>query len=145
MSSFKDLLDEKSLNGLWSIKESEDEKVAKLRAEELKNLEEIHKKHHIFNTYEEALDWLISNDGECIEWHTKTLSYDKTKDMLISNEQEFDIDGIIPYNVTRYYRRDELLCEIKSSVDYLKKKYCDFEYEKDFLDEYGKLKYVYKH
>lgn len=98
-----------------------------------------HRESHIFDSYEDALDWLVKNPDRSIEWHIKTLRYLPEENLFLSHEQEYSFDGVIPYNVTRKYTREELLDQIYSII---KKRGWDLE--KDFKDEYGKLDYVYK-
>lgn len=94
---------------------------------------------HIFDSYEDALNWLVKNPDRIIEWHAKTLSYLPKENLFLSYEQEYSSDGIVSYDIKRKYNRDELLNQIYNII-----KERGYDLEKDFKDEYGKLDYVYK-
>ena len=98
-----------------------------------------HRASHIFNSYEDALDWLVKNPARSIEWHIKTLRYLPEENLFLSYEQEYSSDGIVSYDIKRKYTREELLNQI---YNYIKERGLDLD--KDFKDEYGKLDYVYK-
>lgn len=96
-----------------------------------------HKAKHIFDSYEDALDWLTKHPGSVISWHIKTLSWLPDENLFLSYEQEYSMDGVIPYNVRRKYTREQLLDQIYS---FLKEKGETVEVLKD---KYGKLEYVH--
>ena len=98
-----------------------------------------HRASHIFDSYEDALDWLVKNPDRYIEWHVKTLRYLPDENLFLSYEQEYSFDGVIPYDVRRKYTREELLNQIYNTI-----KERGWDLEKDFKDEYGKLDYVCK-
>jgi hypothetical protein len=98
-----------------------------------------HRASHIFDSYEDALDWLVKNPDRTIEWHAKTLSYITEENLFLSYEQEYSSDGIVSYDIKRKYTREELLNQIYNHI-----KERGYDLEKDFKDEYGKLDYVYK-
>ena len=104
--------------------------------------ERIHRKKHIFETYEEALDWLVEHPLSTIEWHTKTLHWDDNVKKFISREQDYSYDGVIPYDVVRQYTREQLLEGIEEHKKWMKSKYDDFDAD-NYKDKFGKLDYVY--
>ena len=71
--------------------------------------------------------------------------YEADKNRFKSYEQEFDLDGVIPYDVVRYYTKEELLKGIDEHIEYCNKKYPDKAYLEWWLDEDGYLNYVYAH
>ena len=97
---------------------------------------------HIFSSYEEALDWGIKNPDKGILWHCKLLFWEEDKQKFKSYEQEFDRDGIIPFDVVRYYTKEELLEWIQEHIEQYNQKHPEKKNEKWWLDEYGKLSYV---
>ena len=99
-----------------------------------------HRETHIFDSYEQALDYLVQHPGELISWHAKTLQYLPDENLFLSYEQEYSFDGVIPYDVRRKYTREELLNQIYDTI-----KERGWDLEKDFKDEYGKLDYVNIH
>lgn len=123
-------------NDLQKEKEKEEE-------ERRKHLEEVHRKKHIFDSYEHALDWAIKTQNG-LSWHDKTLFWESDKNKFKSYEQEFDLDGIIPYDVIKYYTKEQLLENIKNHIEWCNKKYPEKADTKWWLDEFGKLDYVYR-
>ena len=133
---------QKDFDKLQDIKDNL-QKIQEDEKEEMKKrIIENYLKHHIFSSYEEALDWGIKNPDEGIQWHCKLLFWEEDKQKFKSYEQEFDRDGIIPYDVVRYYTKEELLKWIQEHIEYCNKKYPEKKDEKWWLDEYGKLSYV---
>ena len=110
-----------------------------IRGKEYAEIVRKHRASHIFDSYEDALDWLVKNPDRSIEWHVKTLRYLPEENLFLSHEQEYSFDGVIPHNVKRKYTREELLDQIHNTI-----KERGWDLEKDFKDEYGKLDYVYK-
>lgn len=98
-----------------------------------------HRESHIFDSYENALDWLVKNPDDRLQWHAKRLYFLPDENLFLSYEQDYSFDGVIPYDVRRKYTREELLDQIYSSI-----KERGWNLEKDLKDEYGKLDYVYK-
>ena len=98
-----------------------------------------HRKSNIFDSYEDALDWSMKHPDNGLQWHAKTLYYLPDENLFLSYEQEYSLDGVIPYDVRRKYTREELLDQIYSTI-----KERGWNLEKDLKDEYGKLEYVYK-
>lgn len=117
------------------IQEDEKEKTKKRIIEKYLKL-------HIFSSYEEALDWGVKNPGKGILWHCKLLFWEEDKQKFKSYEQEFDRDGIIPFDVIRYYTKEELLEWIQEHIEHYNQKHPEKKNEKWWLDEYGKLSYV---
>ena len=100
-----------------------------------------HRNTHIFNTYEQALDWLEDNPGRRIVWHAKTLSWIPEEELFLSYEQDYSYDGVIAYDVTRKYTRQELLDDIHDFIYRMQEK----GYNPDELkDKLGNLGFVYK-
>ena len=93
---------------------------AEIEADKLKLIEN-HRKHYIFNTYEEALEWCVKNTDTYIQWHNKILFWDEVKNKFKSYEQEYDLDGIICHDVIRYYTKDELLKGVQDHIEYCNK------------------------
>ena len=128
--------------------EREEEEARKARRREI--IRE-HRKTHVFSTYEEALDWLIAHPGREICWHCWPTHWDKEKQLFVSYEQDFGVDGVIPTDVTRYYTKQErmeghTLDELKAYGKELDAKYPELpKNDRWWLDEYGKLEYVYKY
>lgn len=120
---------------LQKVKEDEEK-------ENRRKFVENYRKHHIFSSYEEALNWSIKNPDKGLTWHCKTLFWEKDKKKFKSYEQEFDIDGVIPYDIIRYYTKEELLKGIEEHIKYCNNKYPEKSNTKWWLDEYGKLSYV---
>jgi hypothetical protein len=122
-------------NSLQKIKEEKAE-------EERKVFIENHRKKHIFSSYEEALDWCINHPNEYIEWHCKTLTWEEDKKKFKSYEQEYSYDGVMCYDVIRYYTKEQLLEGIKEHIEWCNKEYPEQANRKWWLDDYGKLNYV---
>lgn len=135
--------DPKGFDKLQNIKnnllKTKEEKEEEDRREFIKN----YRKHHIFSSYEEALNWSIENLNKGIEWHCKTLFWEEDKQKFKSYEQEYSLDGVMCYDVIRYYTKEELLKEIEEHIKYYNSKYPEKANTKWWLDEYGKLSYVY--
>lgn len=129
----------KKLDELNQLLKAEREEKLQAEAEER---ERRHRERHIFDSYEQALDWLVEHQGSTIEWHTKTLHWDEGCQKFISREQEYSYDGVIPYDVVRQYTREQLLEGIEEHKKWMKNKYEDFDSD-DYKDKYGKLDYVY--
>lgn len=104
---------------------------------ERKRMETRHREKHIFESYEQALDWLMQNPDGVISWHVKTLSWNPDENRFLSYEQEYSLDGVVPYDVKRFYTRDELLDQVYT---YLKESCMTLD---DLKDKYGKLDYVH--
>lgn len=137
---FEASCDQKSFENLKQIKANFEAEQAEEKRRDYERLIEHHKKTHIFETYEQALDWLVEHPDRSVEWHVRTLTWMPEKNLYRSYEQEFDIDGVIPYDVVRYYTREQLLDGIKEHIIYMKDKYnAD---DSRLFDEYGKLNYV---
>lgn len=137
---FEAVCDSKSFETLQQIRANFEAEQAEEKHREHERLIEHHKKTHIFETYEQALDWLVEHHDRRIEWHCKTLSWLPEKNVYESFEQEYDISGIVSYDVTRYYSREQLLDGIKEHIIYMKEKYnAD---DSGLFDENGKLNYV---
>ena len=114
MASIFDLAsNSKGFEKLQQVKNDLQEEREKREAERRKHAEEVHCKKHIFDSYEQALDWAMKTQ-KGISWHTATLFWEPDKNQFKSYEQEFDLDGIIPYNVIKYYTKEKLLKEIKT-------------------------------
>ena len=144
MASIFDLAsNSKGFEKLQQIKNDLQEEREKREAERRKHAEEVHRKKHIFDSYEQALDWAIKTE-KGIAWHTATLFWESDRNQFKSYEQEFDLDGIIPYDVIKYYTKEQLLKEIKEHIEYCNKKYPENADTKWWLDEFGKLDYVYR-
>lgn len=139
------LTDITNCGSLIAIKSAHD----KLEQEERAIMEKRHKEQHIFSTYEEALDWLVVNPDKSINWHCWPMHWDEEKQKFVSYEQDFGYDGIIPTDVIHYYTREERLKgytleDLKEYEKFLDEKYPELgSNENWWLDEYGKLDYVY--
>lgn len=137
---FEAVCDSKSFETLQQIRANFEAEQAEEKHRERERMVEHHKRTHIFDSYEQALDWLVEHPDRSIEWHVKILAWIPEKNLYRSYEQEFDIDGVIPYDVVRYYTREQLLDGIKEHIIYMKDKYnAD---DSRLFDEYGKLNYV---
>lgn len=112
-------------------------KMSKAEAEER---EKRHKEKHIFERYEDALDWLMQYPGSTIEWHCKTIHFDENDRMFISFEQDYSLDGVVPYDVVKKYTGQQLLDEIKELKEKIKQMGFNID---ELYDKYGKLDYVY--
>ena len=133
---------QKDFNKLQDIKDNL-QKIQEDEKEEMKKrIIEKYILHHIFSSYEEALDWGIKNPDKGILWHCKLLFWEEDKQKFKSYEQEFDRDGIIPFDVVRYYTKEELLEWIQEHIEQYNQKHPEKKNEKWWLDEYGKLSYV---
>ena len=113
-------------------------------ADEIRNKERAeiirrHRESNIFDSYEDALDWSMKHPDDGVQWHAKTLYFLPDENLFLSYEQEYSLDGVVPYDVRRKYTREELLDQIYGTI---KKR--GWNLEKDLKDEYGKLEYVYK-
>ena len=113
-------------------------------ADEIRNKERAeiirrHRESNIFDSYEDALDWSMKHPDDGVQWHAKTLYFLPDENLFLSYEQEYSLDGVVPYDVRRKYTREELLDQIYSTI-----KERGWNLEKDLKDEYGKLEYVYK-
>ena len=133
---------QRDFNKLQNIKDDFQKIKEKEEEETKKKIIEKYLKHHIFSSYEEALDWAIKNPDRGIIWHCQLLLWEEDKQKFKSYEQEFDRDGIIPYDVIRYYTKEELLKGIQEHIESYNKKHPEKMNEKWWLDEYGKLSYV---
>ena len=80
-----------------------------------------HKEKHCFDSYEQALDWLVEHPDKRIEWHCMTLQYIPDENNFLSHEQEFSYDGVMAYDVTKKYTREELLKGIQNFIDEMSK------------------------
>lgn len=98
---------------------------------------EQHRSVRIFDSYEDALQYLRDNPGKYIEWHVKTLHYLPELDLFESFEQDYGIDGVIPYDVIVKYSAEQLLSGV---YDFLEEKGYSID---ELKDERGKLEYVY--
>lgn len=144
MASIFDLAsNSKGFKKLQQVKDELQHEREQKEEERRKHAEEIHHKKHIFDSYEQALNWAIKTE-KGIAWHAATLFWESDKNQFKSYEQEFDLDGIIPYNVIRYYTKEQLLKEIKEHIECCNKKYPEQADTKWWLDEFGKLDYVYR-
>ena len=144
MASIFDLAsNSKGFEKLQKVKNDLQEECEKCEAERRKHAEQVHRKAHIFDSYEHALDWAIKTERG-IAWHMATLFWEPDKNQFKSYEQEFDLDGVIPYNVIKYYTKEKLLKEIKEHIEYCNKQYPEQADTKWWLDEFGKLDYVYR-
>lgn len=110
-----------------------------IREKERAEIIQRHKETHIFDSYEDALDWSMKHPDNGLQWHAKRLYFLPDENLFLSYEQEYSLDGVIPYDVRRKYTRKELLDQIYNSI-----KVNGWDLEKDLKDEYGKLDYVYK-
>ena len=98
---------------------------------------EQHRSVRIFDSYEDALQYLRDNPEKYIEWHAKTLHYLPELDLFESFEQDYGIDGVIPYDVIVKYSAEQLLSDV---YDFLEEKGYSID---ELKDERGKLEYVY--
>lgn len=121
-------------------KRSLDKLLEEIDKQESKYKEDYNKKH-IFKSYEEALDYVINNPV-IIQWHDKQLTWEKEQNRFKSYEQEYDIDGILAFDIIKYYTKDQLLDNIKRHMENVSKKYPD-DNRKWWLDENNMLSYVY--
>ena len=139
---FKLSMSEQCFDNLRKIKNKLQKEIAD---EEIRRQNEImnsYIKHHIFNSYEEALDWAIKNPNESINWHCKILSWQEDKQKFESYEQEYSLDGIVCYDVIKYYTKEELLKGIDDFIQHSNEIYPEINGKKWWLDEYGKLRHV---
>lgn len=134
---FESCFNKKDFDNLQNIKNNL-QKVKKIKEKEhrIKFIEN-YRKHHIFNSYEEALNWSIKNPNKKLQWHGKTLYWQEDKNQFKSYEQEYDLDGIMCYDVIKYYTKEELLKNINNIINSL-----HFKDQNWWLDEFNKLKYV---
>ena len=133
---------QKDFDKLQNIKDTFQKIQEDENEETKKRIIEKYLKHHIFSSYEEALDWAIKNPDRGIIWHCQLLLWEEDKQKFKSYEQEFDRDGIIPYDVVRYYTKAELLKWLQEHIEQYNQKHPEKKDEKWWLDEYGKLSYV---
>lgn len=98
-----------------------------------------HRKTHIFESYEDAIEWMKRNPGKRVEWHAKSLTYIEERDVFESYEQEYDFSGVMVYNVKRHYTSEELISGIHDAI---REHGWDIS---ELKDEWGKLDYVYIH
>lgn len=98
---------------------------------------ELDRSVRIFDSYEDALQYLRDNPDKYIEWHVKTLHYLPELDLFESYEQDYGIDGVIPYDVIVKYSAEQLLSGV---YDFLEEKGYSIN---ELKDERGKLEYVY--
>ena len=103
---------------------------------------EDYNERHIFKSYEEALDYVIVNYPVTIQWHEKQICWSKEQNKFKSYEQEYDIDGVLAFDVVKYYTREQLLNNIKRHMENVSKKYSN-DNRKWWLDENNMLSYVY--
>ena len=90
--------------------------VEKEKKEEWKKAEEEYRRKYVFDSYEQALDYLVEHEGSIIRWHARTLSWIPDEELFESHEQEYSLDGVIPYDVVRKYTRKELLDGIEQFI-----------------------------
>jgi hypothetical protein len=138
---FETVCDSKSFETLQQIRANFKAEQAEEEHRERERMVEHHKHTHIFDSYEQALDWLVEHSDRSIEWHCKTLSWLPEKNVYESFEQEYNISGVVSYDVTRYYSREQLLDGIKKHIQIMLSLY-EGSYEEQYLDENGKLNYV---
>lgn len=141
MPSLFDLCsNQKSIQNLKDLKTQIEMETYEMLKVEYEEREKTHKEKHIFERYEDALDWLMQYPGYTIEWHCKTLHFDETNRMFISFEQDYSPDGVVPYDVVRKYTRQQLLDEIWELKEKIRQRGLDIG---ELYDKYGKLDYVY--
>lgn len=109
------------------------------REAEHRRLEAEHRRTHVFESYEGAVEWMMQHPGETVEWHAQTLKYLDDEKLFESHEQEYDVSGVIPYNVVRKYTAHELLFGIRDAIE---RRGLDIS---EFKDKWGKLAYVHIH
>ncbi len=144
MASIFDLAsNSKGLEKLQQVKNELQYEREQKEEERRKYTEEVHRKKHIFDSYEQALDWAIKTERG-ISWHTKTLFWESDKNKFKSYEQEYSFDGVMCYDVIRYYTKEQLLEGIKEHIEWCNKKYPEQTDTKWWLDTFGKLDYVYR-
>ena len=144
MASIFDLAsNSKGFEKLQQVKNDLQEEREKCEAERRKHAEEVHRKKYIFDSYEQALDWAIKTE-KGISWHTKTLFWESDKNKFKSYEQEYSFDGVMCYDVIRYYTKEQLIEGIKEHIEWCNKKYPEHADTKWWLDECDKLDYVYR-
>lgn len=134
--------DQRGFDKLQNIKNNFLKAKEEKEKEDRRKFIENYRKHHIFSSYEEALNWSIKNPDKGIEWHCKTLFWQEDKQKFKSYEQEYSLDGIMCYDVIKYYTKEELLKEIEEHIKCCNNKYPEEANKKWWLDEYGKLSYV---
>lgn len=135
---FESSFNKKDFDNLQNIKN----KLQKVKEDKEKEKEEKfienYREHHIFNSYEEALNWGIKNPNKRLQWHCKTLFWQEDKNKFKSYEQECSCDGVICNDIIKYYTKEELLKEIKEYQDCT----TNFLDKNWWFDEFNKLKYV---
>lgn len=134
--------DQKDFNKLQNIKNNLLKVKEEIENEYRREFIENYRKHYIFSSYEEALNWSIKNPDKGITWHCKTLFWQEDKQKFKSYEQEYSSDGIICHDVIKYYTKEELLKGIEEHIKYCNIRYPEMANTKWWLDEYGKLSYV---
>lgn len=135
---FESCLNKKDFDNLQNIKNNLLKAKEDKEKENQKKFIENYRKHHIFNSYEEALNWSIKNPNKKLQWHCKSLFWQEDKNQFKSYEQEYDLNGIMCYDVIKYYTKEELLKSIKEYQNNIP----HFEKQNWWLDEFNKLKYV---
>lgn len=127
------------------LQQVKDTYVKERESREQKEREEFearHKSKHVFTSYEHALTWMELHPNKIVHWHSSDIAFVPEKNMYKAYEQEFDLDGINCWDVVNYYTREQMLQNHQEHVKYMKVQYTTFD-ESEFLDEYGKLAYVY--
>lgn len=79
------------------------------RQEEFDRIQERYIRSHIFENYEDAIQWMTEHPGRRVSWHCKDLHWDPDRKSFISYEQEYSEDGVMCYDVRRSYTARELL------------------------------------
>ena len=131
------------LSALRDLKERFEKSEAEERERIRKEREEEHRRTHIFSSYDRALDYLVDNPGHGISWHTKSIYWDAEKQMFEVFDQEFDVSGVVPYDVHYFTTREKLLQEHQDFCEWRKNEYKGEDDDTWYLDKYGKLEYVY--
>ena len=139
---FEQTMNQQTLNSLQDLKNSLIAESERKKQEEREEMEREHRAVHIFSTYEEALDWLVANPGEGISWHCSTIYWDKKEGKFLSYEQDYSFDGVMCYDVRRYYTKEQLLQRVKEHQDWIAELHPEEKDKQWWLDEWGKLKYV---
>lgn len=113
--------------------ESEEESA---RQAEYEDILARHVRSHIFENYEDAIQWMTEHPGRRVSWHCKDLHWDQDKESFISYEQDYSEDGVMCYDVRRAYTAKELLEEI---TGWMRNRGIGPE---DLRDDRGYLEYV---
>lgn len=91
-----------------------------------------YRQHHIFGSNEEALEYLVANIGDAINWYGRTLTFQPDDGKFIS----YDSDE------SKVYTKEQLLLDVELLRKKLNKTYKNVGHQDLLKDRFGCMIYV---